>query len=64
MMSAIRPRIIFLALLAALATWSTACKIDGKPRPFAPIGAEAEALRAAFNADAGAVRVIVLVAPT
>jgi hypothetical protein len=37
---------------------------ETEPRPYEPIGADAEALRAAFNADAGKVRLIVLVAPT
>lgn len=34
------------------------------PRPYQPMGAQAEALRAAFNADAGTVRLVILLAPT
>lgn len=47
-------------LVAALAS----CRLEGKKSPYAVIGEDASALRAAFNADAGKVRLIVLVAPT
>ena len=50
-----------LLLVAALA----ACRTEeATKKPFVPVGPEAAALRAAFNADAGAVRLVVLVAPT
>ena len=51
-------------LVAGIAVLALACKIKGERQPYAAIGAGAEALRAAFNADAGKVRVVVLVAPT
>ena len=42
----------------------TAPETKPEDRPYALTGAGAEALRAAFNADAGKVRLVVLVAPT
>jgi hypothetical protein len=38
--------------------------IPGRTRPHQPIGAQAQTLREAFNADAGTVRIIALVSPT
>lgn len=52
------------AALAALAALSASCKIEGERRSHRAIGPDAAALREAFNADAGKVRLIVLVAPT
>jgi hypothetical protein len=52
-----------LALVLAVAAIAS-CRLEGKKSPYAPIGADAGALRAAFNADAGVVRLVVLVAPT
>ena len=50
-----------LLLVAALA----ACRAEeATKKPYLPLEPEAAALRAAFNADAGAVRLVVLVAPT
>jgi hypothetical protein len=50
------------AVLALLALAS--CRIEGKRSAYSSVGADAEALRAAFNGDTGRVRVVVLVAPT
>lgn len=52
---------LVLALLAAL---GASCKVKGERKPHAQVGASAQALREAFNADVGKVRLIVLVAPT
>ena len=42
-----------------------ACKARGEPAAaFSSLGADAQALREAFNADAGKVRLVVLVSPT
>jgi len=38
--------------------------IPGQTRPHQPVGLQAQTLRAAFNADAGTVRVVALVSPT
>jgi hypothetical protein len=59
-----RNRNVLGLVLAALALGGAACKIQGERRPYQPLGAGAAALRAAFNADTGKVRLIVLVAPT
>ena len=40
------------------------CQPGGEDRPHVTLGNDAEALRAAFNADYGKVRVVMLVAPT
>jgi hypothetical protein len=40
------------------------CQPRGENRPHLSLGGDAEALRAAFNADSGKVRVVMLVAPT
>lgn len=50
--------------LAFVAVALVACRLEGKPQPFRTVGAEAATLRAAFNADVGKVRVVMLVAPT
>jgi hypothetical protein len=55
---------VTLAAVAALAALASACKLEGKRQGHTKIGAEAAALREAFNADAGKVRVVVLVSPT
>jgi hypothetical protein len=49
-------------LLAGLALLS--CRIEGKKSPYSALGADAAELRAAFNADAGRVRLVVLVSPS
>ncbi len=54
-------RAVLAAVLAAAALAS--CRAGEEPR-HREIGRDAWALRAAFNADAGRVRVVVLVAPT
>ena len=53
------------AAVLVLAALLASCR-SGEPAraPYAQMGAQAEALRAAFNADAGKVRLVVLVAPT
>jgi hypothetical protein len=50
-------------LLLLAVTALGACRAEEEPS-HREIGREAWALRAAFNADAGRVRVVVLVAPT
>jgi len=40
------------------------CQLSGPVRPHTVLGAEAQELRTAFNADTGMVRVVLLVAPT
>ncbi len=52
---------VLLAIAFALAG---ACKIEGKRQAHADVGADSAALRAAFNAEAGKVRLVVLVSPT
>ena len=56
-----RQRAALAVLLAGLALAS--CRIDGKKSPYTSLGADAAELRAAFNADAGRVRLVVLVSP-
>jgi hypothetical protein len=51
-------------LVAVLTALAGSCKIEGKRKPHETIGPEAETLRAAFNANVGKVRLVVLVAPT
>jgi hypothetical protein len=41
-----------------------ACQPPGNDRPHTTLGSDAEQLRAAFNADSGMVRVVMLVSPT
>ncbi len=56
------PAVVLVAALAA--ALGTSCKIQGERQRYTAIGAEAAALREAFNAAAGKVRLVVLVAPT
>jgi hypothetical protein len=51
-----------LLVLMALAAVAAACRAE--QAPYLETGEDAWGLRAAFNADAGRVRVIVLVSPT
>jgi hypothetical protein len=66
---ALRPRIASSALFAigvalfAAATLA-ACRAGGPASPFLTLDRDASPLRARFNADAGKVRVLMLVAPT
>jgi hypothetical protein len=62
----IRRRRLSFRVLAVLCCGSAAaaCAPHGPPSPHAVLGADAEPLRSAFNADVGKVRVIMLVAPT
>ncbi len=55
-------RTALAVLFAGLALAS--CRIEGKKSPYSALGADATALRAAFNADAGHVRLVMLVSPT
>jgi hypothetical protein len=48
----------------ALATALVACQPAGPDRPHTVLGSQAQELRAAFNADSGMVRVVMLVSPT
>lgn len=43
---------------------AAACQPSGEDRPYVSLGADVSALSAAFNADSGTVRVVMLVAPT
>jgi len=57
-----RPRVV-AALLATLALW--ACHREHPPAiAYQRVGAEAEELRRAFNADVDKVRVVLLVSPS
>jgi len=47
-----------------LATALLACQPSGTDRPHTALGSQAQELRAAFNADSGMVRVVMLVSPT
>ena len=49
---------------ALLLIGMAACQPPGNDRPHTSLGDDAAALRAAFNADSGKVRVVMLVAPT
>jgi hypothetical protein len=49
-----------IVLMAAL----VACQPAGSDRPHTVLGSQAQELRAAFNADSGMVRVVMLAAPT
>jgi hypothetical protein len=53
-----------LALAAVVVLGGLACQLKGPKRPYEPVGERAETLRAAFNAEAGRVRVVLLVEPT
>jgi len=50
--------------LIALAAIFVACQPPGTDRPHTALDAHAEQLRAAFNADSGKVRVVMLASPT
>jgi hypothetical protein len=50
--------------LAAVVLVALACQLKGPKRPYEQVGKAAETLQAAFNADAGRVRVVLLVEPT
>jgi hypothetical protein len=54
------PRSAIVFLFAFFA----ACHLHGRRHPHDPIGTDAAAVRDAFNADIGKVRVLMLVAPT
>ena len=62
-MMAMRECACTAAEIAALATL-LGCQPGGPDRPHIALGPHAEELRAAFNADSGKVRVVMLVAPT
>lgn len=51
---------IAAALIAGLA----ACQPSGPDRPHTALGADLSALHAAFNADSGKVRIVMLASPT
>jgi hypothetical protein len=55
-------RAALTVLLAGLALVS--CKLDGTKSRYVALGTDAADLRAAFNADGGHVRLVVLVSPT
>jgi len=47
-----------------LAAFSVSCHIDNTRQAHQLVGANGETLRAAFNADVGKVRILMLVSPT
>jgi hypothetical protein len=53
-----------LIVAGAATLFASACMPKGPPSPYQVLGATAAPLRAAFNANAGKVRVVMLVAPT
>ena len=53
-----------LWILAAALSLGAACQVQGKRQAYRSIGTGADAVREAFNQDAGKVRLVVLVAPT
>jgi hypothetical protein len=53
-----------VALAGVLTFFAGACMPKGPPSSYRVLGATAAPLRAAFNADIGKVRIIMLVAPT
>jgi hypothetical protein len=53
--------VVVAAVAVALAG---ACRVQGKRQQYEVVGDQATALRAAFNEDAGKVRVVMLVAPS
>lgn len=55
-----RSRLPRIALASAL----VACQPAGPDRPHTVLGSQAQELRAAFNADSGMVRVVMLASPT
>lgn len=59
-----RTRRVFSPLVLVLLIAATACVDRQKIRAHTPLGANVEAIRTQFNADAGRVRVVMLVAPT
>ncbi len=63
-MTRARDRILCVFLAAFAAMLCISCDIDGRRQQYAPIGDDAEGLRAAFNAAAGKIRIVVLVSPT
>lgn len=56
--------VVHFVLLGALAALAPSCKVKGERQAYAQVGPDAAALRAAFNAEVGKVRLVVLVAPT
>ncbi len=62
MMKTTRQFLVVLAFAAAAALG--ACKAGGPESPFQTLDQDATSLRDRFNADAGKVRVVMLVAPT
>ena len=58
----VSPSLSLYALVGLIALG--ACQPGGSDRPHTNLDANVEALRSAFNADSGKVRVVMLVAPT
>lgn len=52
------------AIAAAIAAGLLGCQPSGTDRPHTALGPDLSVLRAAFNADNGKVRVIMLASPT
>ena len=57
-------RIRHLLRSGVLVLGAAGCQPGGEDRPHVALGNDAGALRTAFNADSGKVRVVMLVAPT
>jgi len=55
---------IVYASLTGLLLLFIACKPAGLVSEYTPLGHDSDPLRAAFNADQGKVRVLILVSPT
>jgi len=53
-----------LAWIVGATLWLASCAPSGRPSPYQVLGADAQPLRSAFNANTGKVRIILLVAPT
>ena len=58
-----RSAVVLIAAFVAL-TGLTACQPSGSDRPHKTLDSGLDALRTAFNADSGTVRVVMLAAPT
>jgi hypothetical protein len=57
----VRVRVIAVLLLVM---FGGSCRVAGKQQDHRQVGASGETLRAAFNADVGKTRVLVLLSPT
>jgi hypothetical protein len=56
--------VAIVAWVIAATLWLAACAPSGPPSPYRVITADGEPFRTMFNANAGKVRVVMLVAPS